>query len=100
MDLHLPLLADINFHLGVAEEASKDGSWSTVSNNLEKAEESFSQLRDIYPSLGKTEKGLMAAIIKPLKARYDEIERRVPKLQVISEGTPEPDAEEDDAPED
>jgi hypothetical protein len=99
VDLRLPLLADINFHLDVAMEAASAGDWSTVRLNLDKAEASFEELRGVYPSLGAEEKGLMAALVAPLKARYEGLSKAVPPLTVISEGAPERDAEEDVEPE-
>jgi hypothetical protein len=100
MDLHLPLLAEINLHLGVAEEACSEAAWQTARNQLEKAEASFQELRELWPGMDSTERGLLAAMVKPLKARYDAAEARLPRLAAVSEGTPEPDAELEAAPED
>jgi hypothetical protein len=99
MNLHLPLLADINLHLGVAEEALGEGAYQTARTNLEQAEGSFEELRRMWPDLDKGERGLLAAIIKPLKAKFDDCESRLPQLEVITQGTVVKDDEEDIEPE-
>ena len=98
MDLHLPLLADVNFHVGIAEEAVSERAWGTARNNLEKAEASFEELRQLWPDMRANEQGLLGAMVKPLKTRYDLALAHIPTLAVISQGIVEPDAEEDTPP--
>jgi len=100
MELHLPLLAEINLHVGEAEEHCQHEEWSSARISLEEAEAAFEVLRGVWPGLESNERGLMSAIVKPLKARYDKAESLIPKLVVISEGAPEVDAEDDTPPED
>lgn len=99
MDIHLPLLADINFHVGVAEEACAEGSWATARTNLEKAEASFAELRTLWPDMDKSEQGLLAAMLKPLKLKYAAAVSKLPQLTVVSQGAAERDAESDIPPE-
>jgi hypothetical protein len=98
MDLHLPLLADVNFHVGIAEEACDEGAWVTARNNLDKAEVSFEELRGYWPDFDATERGLFAAMVAPVRARYEATLRRVPVVAAISQGEPEADAEDETPP--
>lgn len=63
MDLRLPLLADINLHLGVAEEAIAEEDFLLARIQLEKAEESFSELDIDSPE------ALFQALLSPLQER-------------------------------
>ena len=63
MDLRLPLLADINLHLGVAEEAIAEGDLLLARLQLEKAEESFAELNLESPE------ALFQALLSPLQER-------------------------------
>lgn len=63
MDLRLPLLADINLHLGVAEEAILEGDFLLARLQLEKAEESFAELDMNAPE------ALFQALLLPLEER-------------------------------
>lgn len=66
MDLRLPLLADINLHLGVAEEALAEGDFLLLRSQLEKAEESFAEIED-----GNNQEALFQALLQPLRERND-----------------------------
>lgn len=64
MDLRLPLLADINLHLGVAEEAIHEGDYLLARSQMEKAEESFAELAE-----GERDEALFIALLGPLEER-------------------------------
>lgn len=98
MELPLPLLADINLHVGIAEDACDEGKYATARNNLEKAEESFEELRGYWPDLGISERGLLAAMVKPLRARYESVLAHTPAPVSVSQGEAEADAEEENEP--
>lgn len=74
MDLRLPLLADANLHLGVAEEALADGSDQAARSELEKAQAALAELRAIWPDLEEGEQGLLAALASPLSERAGRLE--------------------------
>lgn len=67
MDLRLPLLADINLHLGVAEEAILEEDFLLARLQLEKAEESFAELDMESPE------ALFQALLGPLQERAQGI---------------------------
>jgi hypothetical protein len=95
MDLRLPLLADANLHLGVAEEALAEEALQTARSELEKAQAALDELRAIWPELDDSEQGLLQAMAKPLAQRAQAIEASLPRVQVVSSGRPESDPEEE-----
>jgi hypothetical protein len=99
MDLRLPLLADANLHLGIAEEAADEHAWLTTRNELDKAETALDELRALWPEMGQTEQGLLAAIAKPLRLRADQVASRLPTTVIVSDGSAEHDPDEDVEPE-
>ena len=64
MDLRLPLLADINLHLGIAEEALAEGDFLSMRAQLEKAEESLAEIEE-----AGSEEALLRALLLPLEKR-------------------------------
>lgn len=98
MDLRLPLLADANLHLGVAEEALAEDAHQTARTELEKAEAALDELRAIWPELDSSEQGLLQAMARPLSLRAREISRSLPQVQVISSAQPVEDPEQDQEP--
>ena len=68
MDLRLPLLADVNLHLGVAEEALLEKDYLLARSQLEKAEESLAEIEE-----GDTSEALMQALLLPLRDRAESI---------------------------
>jgi hypothetical protein len=95
MDLRLPLLADANLHLGVAEEALAEGATQTARSELEKAQAALDELRGIWPELDDSEQGLLQAMAKPLADRARAVEGALPRVQVVSTGKPEADPEQE-----
>jgi hypothetical protein len=83
MDLRLPLLADINLHLGVAEEAFSEGDVALARVHVDKAEESFGELED-EPS-----EALFLALLRPLEERMEglreDLRKSAPHPAHISE---------------
>jgi hypothetical protein len=84
MDLRLPLLADANLHLGVAEEALSEGSLQTARREWEKASLALVELEKYCPE-EKKEKGLFRAMYLPLQRRSDSIKEQLPKEEIIQE---------------
>lgn len=84
MDLRLPLLADANLHLGVAEEALAENSYLTARREWEKAAVALDELRAERPQGGK-EEGLFQAMFTPLEERFQKIARSLPQEKVIQE---------------
>lgn len=93
MDLRLPLLADANLHLGIAEEAIAEGSLLLAQSELEKADEAFEKLREL------PDEGLFAAMLAPLEKKREKVAASVlrPRLE---DGEPEVDPEQEEEPED
>lgn len=89
MDLKLPILAEINFHLSVTEEAISEEDFQTARYEIEKAEISLSELRKKYPEMNVSEKGLLNAMVQPLKARYNTAMDKIPNRSNISQGKKE-----------
>lgn len=102
MDLRLPLLADINLHLGVAEDmlAEDPPAYTSARTELEKAQAALDELRGIWPEMDESEQGLMVAMAKPLAARAKRLEASLPKPTAVSEGTPVDDPDQENEPED
>jgi hypothetical protein len=98
MDLRLPLLADANLHLGVAEEAIQEKAWITAQHELEKAETALDELRLLWPDLADSERGLLAAMAKPLRARADALDARLPKMTPVAKTEAEEDPEQEIEP--
>lgn len=97
MDLRLPLLADANLHLGVAEEALTEDAHQTARAELEKAEAALDELRAIWPGLDDCEQGLLQAMARPLSLRARAVAERLPEARVVSSIDPveDPDQETD-----
>lgn len=100
MDLRLPLLADANLHLGIAEEAANEAAWTTATYELEKAEEALTELREYWSEMDEKGKGLLAQLAKPLGIRAKELNARLPKLTAVSEGEAVLDDEQEMEPDD
>jgi hypothetical protein len=96
LSLSLPLLADINLHLGIAEDACNEEAYVTARNNLDKADDAFAELRVAWPGLEDAERGLLAAIVAPLRQRYDQLQARIPVLLAVSDGVAEADDDAED----
>jgi len=99
MDLRLPLLADANLHLTVAEEAVADGDNTVARNELDKADVALDELREQWLKMSDAERGLLPAMVKPLTHRADGIRSRIPKQSVISKAEIVEDPEQDVEPE-
>lgn len=99
MDLRLPLLADANLHLGVAEEAASESAWMTAEQELDKAEVALQQLRDQWPEISDNEKGLLSQMVLPLKDRAASLRATLPETSAVSQGDPIIDPEQDQEPE-
>jgi hypothetical protein len=95
MDLRLPLLADANLHLGVAEEAMAEDAHQTARSELEKAEAALDELREIWPGLDDSEQGLLQAMARPLSLRARAIASSLPRVDVVSSTEPVDDPEQD-----
>lgn len=78
MDLRLPLLADVNLHLGVAEEALEEEDYLLLRSQLEKAEESLAEIEE-----GDTSESLMQALLLPLRERAQKLEEALRKNQRV-----------------
>lgn len=91
MDLRLPLLADANLHLGIAEEALREGSLLLARQEMEKAERSLAELADL------PKEGLLLAMMRPLEDRLASLSEEL-KPARFEEGEPEADPEEDVEP--
>lgn len=98
MTPHLPLLADANLHLGVAEEARAEGALITARNELDKAEQALSELRLLWPEIDNSQQGLLVAIAKPLSDRAKALARTLPRASAVSVGAPVNDPEQDEEP--
>lgn len=72
MDLRLPLLADINLHLGVAEEALAEGDFLLMRSQLEKAEESLAEIE-----AEENDEALLRALLLPLIERASFLQEAV-----------------------
>lgn len=99
MDLRLPLLADANLHLGVAEEAADEEAWVTAEEEVDKADQALQQLREQWPQMADNERGLLAQMVAPLKHRADSLRERLPKKSVVSQGEKVIDPEQEEEPE-
>lgn len=82
----MSLLAHINLSLSAAEEACMESQFHTAQNELDKADAAFEELRQLWPDLVEEEKGLLQAMVKPLKVRRDNIQRGIPKA--VSQSMP------------
>jgi len=102
MDLRLPLLADANLHIGIAEEAISESppAYVTARSELEKAEAALEKLRADYLDLAANEQSLTAAMAKPLSARALRVLQLLPAPVAVSEGEAEFDPDEEIDPED
>lgn len=98
MDLRLPLLADANLHLGVAEEAVSENAWVTARQELDKAEAALDELRSQWPQMQEDEKGLLSQMAAPLTARAESLKSRLPQLNAVSEGEAVFDPEQEEEP--
>ena len=99
MDLRLPLLADANLHLGIAEEAAGEHSFMAAANELDKAQIALSQLDDHISSQSDDQQtpSLMSQMIAPLKAREEALVNLLPS--VVSQGEVVVDPEQESDPE-
>lgn len=99
MDLRLPLLADANLHLTVAEEAVDDGNNTVARNELDKADIALDELRSQWMDMNDDERGLLPAMVQPLKKRAEGIRTRLPQQSVLSQTEAIEDPEQDQEPE-
>lgn len=72
-------MADINLHLSAAEEACQEQEFSVARSELDKAEISLDELRAYWPDLVGDEKGLLAAMAKPLSVKHKKVSSMIPK---------------------
>jgi hypothetical protein len=99
MDLRLPLLASVNLHLGIAEEALLEDAPRTAASELERAEEDLARLRQISPELDGVARGLLAAMVAPLAERAQRIRSALPaNPHVVALGAAVEDPEQEQEP--
>ena len=84
MDLRLPLLADANLHIGVAEEAAAQGACLTAREQLDKARLALDDLEKAAGSMDDVQGGLFQQMLRPLQERFALVERSLPRAGAVT----------------
>jgi hypothetical protein len=98
MDASLKLLADASLEVTAAEDALDEGAFHAARDRLDAAGAVLADLRAAWPSMGGAERGVVGPAARSVRDRLDAAGRRVPRLSALSEGAPEMDPEQNEAP--
>jgi len=98
MDASLKLLADASLEVTAAEDALDEGAFHTARDRLDAAGVVLADLRAAWPGMGGAERGVVGPAARAVRERLDAAGRRVPRLSALSEGAPEVDPEQEEAP--
>ena len=95
VDAYLKLLADAGLELTRAEEAAGSGEIGQADEALDRAGEALAALRADWPAMTQPQRAIVGRAAAPLRARLDDVRRRLPKRVALSEGAPERDPDEE-----
>jgi hypothetical protein len=100
VDALLKLAADAGVEVSAAEQALDEGVPDTARDALDRAADLLADLRERWPAMSPAERALVGGAAGDVRRRMDAAAARVPRRRALSEGAPEADPEEEQAPDD
>lgn len=94
MDALLKLAGDAGHEVSQAEQAVEEQAWGAARDALDRADDLLALLRERWPQMTGAERELIGRSAGAVRRRLDACAARLPVRSVLSQGTPEPDDDE------
>jgi hypothetical protein len=99
VDELLKLAADAGVHVSAAEEALDEGASDAARDELDRAADALTALRERWPSMSGAERAVVGKAAGAVRARLDAATARLPVRRTLSDGAAEVDPEQEREPE-
>ena len=96
MDALLKLAGDAGHEVSQAEQAAGEEAWGAVRDALDRAGDLLAQLRERWPQMTSAEREVIGRSAGAVRHRLDACAASLPVRSALSQGTPEPDDDEND----